>query len=560
MSYNRVLRPLTSIALVILAACRPGTVDEPPKLIVLIAVDQFRAGYLDRYDEVFTGGFRRLRDEGRRYDRAIVDHAPTLSYPGHTTLATGAHPRTHGITSNAWLETLPDGERRRVFVVGDTGEQILGHPDQMGLSPRNLRVTGLADWVRAAHPDARAVALSTGPGLALVYGGHALDDQSRNHAYWLSSSQGTFVTSTYFRTSYPEWVREFNADIMPEYHANRVWSNSVPEAYRGLARPDEASYEGDGVHTTFPHSFAAEGGAGDDASPDYDPEEVNTEALYRWFFDTPFADEALFALAKEAVRTLALGKRDVTDFLAMAIKSVDRIGHDYGPRSQEQLDLLVRLDRQLGSLFTFLDETVGAGNYTVALSADHGAPNVAEYELERGRPARRIAESEIRELLDRVERFVGAYGGPEDSLPEAIARELERSDFVARAMTPAELAGGGPADDILRAYRNSYVPGRSTPFPLWTREVLAGQVGDAHPANWGIVVEFIENGQLWTAPSTHLSSYRYDREVPIIFMGKGIRAGVASGTARTIDVAPTLADLAGIAAPPTVDGRVLSFR
>ncbi len=45
------------------------------------------------YDEAFTGGFRRLSDQGWRYDTAWVDHAPILSYPGHNTLATGAHPR-----------------------------------------------------------------------------------------------------------------------------------------------------------------------------------------------------------------------------------------------------------------------------------------------------------------------------------------------------------------------------------------------------------------------------------------------------------------------------------
>ncbi len=68
-----------------------------PKLLVMIALDQFRAGYLEEYDEAFTDGFRRLRDGGQRYDRAIVDHAPTLSYPGHST----------GFNQNDWVETLP---------------------------------------------------------------------------------------------------------------------------------------------------------------------------------------------------------------------------------------------------------------------------------------------------------------------------------------------------------------------------------------------------------------------------------------------------------------------
>ena len=47
----------------------------------MITLDQFRAGYRHAYDELFSARFRRFRDEGRRYDRAIVDHTPTLSFP-----------------------------------------------------------------------------------------------------------------------------------------------------------------------------------------------------------------------------------------------------------------------------------------------------------------------------------------------------------------------------------------------------------------------------------------------------------------------------------------------
>jgi len=74
-------------------------------------------------------------------------------------------------------------------------------------------------------------------------------------------------------------------------------------------------------------------------------------------------------------------------------------------------------------------------------------------------------------------------------------------------------------------------------------------LSDGGESNWGIIVEFTENAQLWTARSAHGSSYSYDREVPIIFMGKGVTPGIATGGARTIDVAPTLAEIAGVEYP-----------
>jgi predicted AlkP superfamily pyrophosphatase or phosphodiesterase len=554
---------LACFAVAVLACTTPTRTPAPapPRLLVLIGIDQFRAGYLDDYAPAFDGGFARLMREGRYWSQAQVAHAPTLSYPGHATLATGTHPKHHGFTSNAWAVADESGEKQRVFVALDQYAEIVGHPDLTGLSPRNLTATGIADWVRDADSDARAVAVSTGPGLALIYAGRALEPETRNHAYWLSS-KGEFVTSTYFRRSYPEWVEAFNRRLMPTFASQRVWETTVPSEHRTLARSDEAAYEGDGVSTTFPHAWTDALDEASTALPDYDPIEDPEAAasFWRWFYDVPLADEALFALAREAVVAEALGQRTATDLLSIAIKSTDRIGHDYGPRSQEQLDVLVRLDRLLGTLFEFLDATVGDGKWTVAVSADHGAQNIVEYEIEQGRSARRVSEEEIEELLDRVARFVEHDEGPSATLAERLARLIEDEEWVDRAMTPAELAGEPAADDdpILAAYRNSYIPGRETAFPLWTRQVLAGEIGPAHPANWGIVVEFSENAQLWTAPSTHMSAHRYDREVPIAIMGAGVTSGPGDGPARTVDVAPTLAALARIDVPETVDGVVLA--
>ncbi len=544
-----------------LASCQSEPEPLPrPKLLVLIALDQFRSDYLERYDEAYTGGIRRALDRGRLWPRAIVDHAPAVSYPGHATLATGCLPGHHGYNANAWLEIGADGTARRVSVVSDDNEGIVGRADHPGLSPRNLLVTGLADWVRAADEDARAVALSTGSALALIYGGRALPVETRNHAYWLSERDGTFVTSTYFRADYPDWVEHFNRERIPTFHTEREWDTTVPSGHRDLARADATSYEGDGIHTAFPHRFENAGDTSDPPPRSYGPRDEAPDDYFAWFYRSPFADEALFALAEEAIGSLALGQRGATDLLAIAVKSTDLIGHDYGPHSQEQLDVVLRLDRLIGRLLDVLDEAVGEDRYVVILTADHGAPDVVEFELEQGRPAHRITEQEIQQLLDQVDRLVVTYQGPADGLPAAIAAELERSDLVARAMTPDELGGDGPADDILAAYRKSYVPSRRSPFPLWTSDVLNGNIGATHPANWGIVVEFVEGTQLWTARSAHGTSYRYDREVPIVLLGAGVEPGVADTPARTVDVAPTLAAIAGVPFPDSVDGAPLTWR
>ncbi len=487
------------IAILLVFSCTSSSATKSPRLFIIITVDQLRADHLWRYDKAFTGCFRRLRDEGWRYDKGIVDHAPTLSWPGHTTVATGAHPKTHGISSNAYIV---DNVKRRLMLY-DTEAQILGYPHALSLSSKKIRVTGMADWFRAADSEARTVALSTGPGLALCYGGRPHPERTKNHVYWLESSAGQFVTTTFYRDEYPEWIEKFNKEVLPDYKKSLVWENSVPEELRNLARMDDAAYEGDGIHTTFPHKI------------EHKYRVVNETTINSWFYDySPHANEALFALAKEAVKKLELGQRNAKDFLAIAIKSTDRIGHDYGPLSLEQMDNILRIDRELGKFLTFLDETIGRKNYIVALTSDHGAPNVVEYEITQGRKAKRVSEGEIRDLLSHIEEFIDNYTGSEDKLPVLITQELEKSDFVVRAMTPEELAGSGPADHILHSYRNSYVPENKTTFPLWTYKILSGVVSPKHPGNFGVIVEFIENGQLFTARSAHASSHWFDQEVP----------------------------------------------
>lgn len=518
---------------------------QEPKLFVILTIDQFRADYLERYDRVFEGGFRRLRDIGYRFDRAMVDHAPTLSWPGHITIATGAHPKTHGISTNA---TIVEKTIRRLILY-DAEEHILGQPKALSFSPRKIRVTGIADWIRAADTDARAVALSTGPALAVCYGGRPQNDRTKNHVYWLDATAGRFVTSTFYRDDYPRWLEVFNDEVLPAYKKNLVWENSVPKEHWHLARPDDVPYEGDGIHTSFPHKI------------EHRFKKIDQRAIDSWFDNySPRANEALFTLAKTTVAELRLGQREAKDLLSVAIKSTDRIGHDYGPRSLEQLDNILRIDRELGKFLDFLDKTIGKDGYILVVAADHGAPNIVEYEIEQGRFARRVSEEEIQELLLSVEEFIQGYAGPEEALPSLIAQKLEKTDFIAKAMTPEELAADGPADRILESYRNSYVPENKTTFPLWTNRILYGIVSPHHPGNYGVIVEFKENVQLYTARSAHASSYFYDQEVPIIFFGNGIGGGIAREPARTIDIAPTLAHLAGIPFPDTADGKTLELR
>lgn len=498
------------------AAAEPSSDSAPPRLLVLVSVDQLRGDLLTRYDDLFTGGIRRLLDRGASFANTTHDHAETATAPGHTTLATGVHPRRHGIAGNTWFE-LRDGGWRGVYAVEDPEARILADPGMPGRSPVNIRRDGIADWVRAANPGARIVAISRKDRAAITMGGRA-----PNHVYWLGLGNAVdgFTTSTFYRDTLPTWVQEANARIAPELWADSVWETTASDEARTRARPDALATEGDGVHTVFPHR----------AWEETDAEE--RDELGDWLESTPYTDAAVFRLAEAALEALSLGSGEGVDYLALGLSSTDGIGHPYGPLSQEQLDNLLRLDRELGAFMERLDAELGPEGWALVLSADHGVLDMVEWRVDNGLPGHRLTDTEE----DEMARLAEAHADD----PAALAAALEQLEVVADAMALDEFAGGGPpADSFVELFRNSHVEGRFTgPFP-----------------GTDVVVRFTEGTYGSSRGTGHGAPYHYDRWVPFIVLGPGVEAGVRDERAATVDVAPTLAALGGIAVPDDLDGE-----
>ena len=99
-----------------------------PKALVLLVLDAFRADYLDKHASLLPN-LTRLRREGASFERARVNHLPTITTVGHTTIATGTDARFHGIVANSSFDT-------------NASKVAEPFPD---LSPANLMTLALAD-------------------------------------------------------------------------------------------------------------------------------------------------------------------------------------------------------------------------------------------------------------------------------------------------------------------------------------------------------------------------------------------------------------------------------
>jgi hypothetical protein len=217
------------------------------------------------------------------------------------------------------------------------------------------------------------------------------------------------------------------------------------------------------------------------------------------------------------------------------------------------MDNLLRLDRTLGSLLDEAERRAGKGRVLVVLSADHGVMPLVEVLKARGVDARRADSAELYQPVEKAlaARFPGATGLVADPDPmefvldrEAITRQglrfedvettireaLLATGLVEAVYTQAQLVGAPPADDPF--------------FDRHQRAFFASRSGD-------LVARIKKHVYLggYVGGTGHGSPHDYDRHVPIVFMGPGIKAGPRDVETGPEDIAWALGRLLGLPYP-----------
>jgi predicted AlkP superfamily pyrophosphatase or phosphodiesterase len=531
----------TTAFMVALALLIPGgraAAVDPPKLAVIIVIDQMRADYIDRFAGDWTGGLKRLVTEGAWFTRAAYPYLLTVTCAGHATISTGAFPRTHGIFSNQWWDR---DAKQQMQCTEDPSATNIGYdgPAKEHNSGYRLLVPTFADRMRAER-RAHVVTLSAKARSAIMLAGHGGDAVT-----WLSEPVDTWLTSSAFAGAAVPAVKSFVASHPVDGDFGRSWTRLLPaERYRTADEaPGERSVAGWGA--TFPHLLQ-----GTNGKPD-----LTFRAQWN---ASPFADAYLGDLAAALVEQLQLGKHETTDVLGVSFTATDIVGHRFGPRSQEIQDQLARLDRTLGVLLDHLDASVGRGRYVVALSADHGVTPIPEQLIAEHVDAGRLAAAAIVERVEaqlrptmgagpHVAKFDGRdanlYFAPgvydrlraSQALLAEVMRGIAEAPGVARVFRAQDLRNTSTAADPLqKAAALSYVEGRSGDLII---AVKPGWIGANEAASHGTA-----------SPD--------DQRVPILFMGAGIEAGRYDLPATPADIAPTLAAICGITLPQA-EGRAL---
>ena len=264
-----------------------------------------------------------------------------------------------------------------------------------------------------------------------------------------------------------------------------------------------------------------------------------------------------FAIA--AIEGESLGKSEFTDFLAVSFSSTDYVGHQFGPDAVEIEDTYLRLDKNLESFLNYLDQNIGKGNYTVFLSADHGAVQVPSYLQSLKIPAHYF---NILNYKTHITNELKTRFGSGDFIENVSNFQifLKKEELKRRRLSVDEVS------DFLVEVSINY-NGIYKAITAKTLQETEFSSGILHKIQQGYNQKYSGDVILVPLPSTlggsrqgtsHGTGYSYDTHVPILFYGNGIKQGKSSEAYFIRDIAPTLATLLKVEFPNGTTGKVIA--
>ncbi|HVQ41346.1 MAG TPA: alkaline phosphatase family protein, partial [Vicinamibacterales bacterium] len=131
----------------------PASPSTPPRLIVLLVMDQFPASYITMYGKQWTGGLRRMLDGGAVFTEARYPYALTFTCAGHSTIGTGAIPAVHGMMSNSFFDRAANRTFPCMYDPKAISVPFGGGKGQEHHSYRPMRAPTFAQMLREQAPN-----------------------------------------------------------------------------------------------------------------------------------------------------------------------------------------------------------------------------------------------------------------------------------------------------------------------------------------------------------------------------------------------------------------------
>jgi hypothetical protein len=513
---------------------------QPPDLIVVISIDQFRYEYLTRFNPYFSdGGFNRAIKHGANFTRSLYPYAVTYTGPGHAAIGTGHVPARSGIVANTWLDRTTSTP---VYCVDD--KRTIG-----GFSPLNLDSDSLGDRLQEKVTASKVIGVALKDRAAILMAG-----RKATAAYWFDPKMPGFTSSSYYRAN-RTMLNAFNASVPSVLAQHHEWtqSNFIPTADLARLTHDPASLrkyktKHGSLGIEFPHPI------------------TNIDELTY----TPFGNDLVVTFAERIIDDEHLGTDDSSpDLLFVGLSSQDYLGHSFGPDSLEVADSVVRIDRQLEAFFNWLDQKFG-GRYAVAITADHGVQSIPEVARDMGRDAGRVdfqnpkktattfadLAPDRRQLEKLAAKSLGLTVTDKTPIADALVSYFEEPALYLN--WPRVSAAHLDSDRVKRALRDAakQIHGIRTAFTSSDLIAVDPQSSGIEAAmrlsfradRSGDVLVTLKAGYIWgysNTGATHGQAVEDDQHVPLLLFGRGITAGTWSDEVAPTFLAKTIGALVG---------------
>lgn len=514
--------------------------NNKPKLVVGVVVDQMRFEFLNRFKNKYSSqGFLRLMNQGYSCNNHHFNYIPTLTGPGHASIFSGTTPSVHGIVGNDWYDKTKES---MVYCTTDRKYIPVGAASKYGkVAPTNLKVTTVADQNRIfTQMKGKTIGVSIKDRGAVFPSGH-----TANGAYWFEGlDEGKWMTSSYYMDELPEWVRKFNTRSNISNYV-KTWNTLYDINLYQESGPDNSNYEkGFNGKTTpiFPYDLK---------------DLMGSNEGFDVIKTSPFGNTMITDFALSAIEAEGLGDDLFTDFLTISYSSTDYVGHNFGLSSVELQDTYLRLDLEIERLLNYLDKNIGEGNYTLFLTADHGAAEVPAYLSDINIPGSNIAKDDFSPLFEALKTKYGAsdlvknisndqvFLNQErilslqlnlDEVQRFVVNEIIKYPFLSNAYTATTMQSTYFESGLPMLLQNGY------------NQKISGDV--LFTLQPGVIV-------YGSKGTTHGSGYTYDTHVPLLFYGNGVQKGTSYEPTSVTDIAPTISALLGISFPSGATGTVI---
>jgi predicted AlkP superfamily pyrophosphatase or phosphodiesterase len=509
-----------------------------PKVVIGIVVENMRPDYIQRFWNKFQpNGFKKLYTEGAVCSNVrLTQHIQNYA-SGTATLFTGVNPSIHGIIDKTWYDRL---KHKETECTEDNYYLTVGADTESGnASPVKLLSNTITDILKI-YSQGKSKIFSAGLNResAVFAAGHAADG-----AYWFDVESGRMISSSFFVSTFPDWVRLFNSENYAEKYSYRNWVPLLPEvSYVESLRDDyllEKGYFGE--YNTFPHSIS---------------KYIKRTKDFRPFKTTPSANLMVKDFVLQMLDNEEIGLDENTDFVTAIFSSMDYENGSFGPASLEMQDSYLYMDQYIGELIEGAENKFGKENVLFFLTANTSASYPVNYLKEEYHLP--VDNFNIESAIALLKSFLNiSYGDNKwiehysdlqvyldhdlinanhidlNDMRDVASNFINQFEGVQLSLPSYQLEQGSSVNGVLSWLYKSYDKSRSGDFLFILKE------------GWQPIYKFKR------------VNYTDQSHIPLVFYGSQIQPQKINTKHNAIDLVPTLSELLEIPTPDKCQGNII---